>query len=186
MQPIFPGSWVIDVANGSSIPERSKGSAGVARQRMTQLSRTAATPQLASTSLRKSAHMALRSAGPIQGRAARPIYLASLAGRGRKPRAAQLSDEGKDSAAIFGSSRSQMPVTPTLSRKRSEGPGRLRRGRATVRKLCRQARSVSNRPRLCENSRVQFARRKFISIWSGAKAGAPASVWSARDRNRGW
>src|SRR6516225_13521 len=103
MQPIFLGIWVIDVANGSSIPERSKGSAGVAQQRMTQLSRTAATPQLASTSLRKSAHLALRSACPIQGRATRPIYLASLAGRGRKPRAAQLSDEGKDSAAIYGS-----------------------------------------------------------------------------------
>ena len=47
-------NWVIDVANGSSIPERLKGSAGGARERMTQLSRTAVTPQLASTSPRKS------------------------------------------------------------------------------------------------------------------------------------
>src|SRR6516162_6898535 len=27
----------------------------------------------------------------------------------------------------------------------------------------------SSRPRLCENSRVQFARRKFFSIWSICK-----------------
>jgi len=31
---------------------------------------------------------------------------------------------------------------------------------------CRSPGSVSIRPRLCENSRVQFARRKFFSIWS--------------------
>ena len=97
------------MANGSSILERSKGSAGVARERMTHLSRTTVIPQLASTSLR-----ALYKHGQ------RVQFTSPLVGGDVGRRALlQLSGEGKDSAAMD-AGRPQNVHHPTLSRKRSD------------------------------------------------------------------
>jgi hypothetical protein len=89
------------VANGSSIPEHSNGSARSGTGTDHATSRTAVIARLANTSLKKCGHMAQRSAGPMQADSARPIYLSSLArevGR-RAPRSFRVG--GKDSAAIY-------------------------------------------------------------------------------------
>jgi hypothetical protein len=70
---------------------------------MTQLSRTVMIPQLASTSLRKSAY-GTTVCGALYKHAQR-VQFVSPRRRGEVgSRAAQLSGEGKDSAAIYGCS----------------------------------------------------------------------------------
>jgi len=58
--------------------------------------------------------------GPIQARAARPIYRASLAGEVGSPRAAPLSGEGNTPRHLWMLAGRKVPVTPTLSGKRNE------------------------------------------------------------------
>ena len=52
------------------------------------------------------------------------------------------------------------------ARSASTGCGSLPEGGALITDLPNLAWNPAVRPRLCENSRVQFARRKFFSIWS--------------------
>jgi hypothetical protein len=84
---------------------------------MTQLSRTAVIPQLANS---ESPRIWQRSASPVQALAARPIYRAALAGEVGSPRAAPLSGQGNTPRHLWMLAGRKVPVTPTLSGRRSE------------------------------------------------------------------